>query len=133
MIEAHRSIVKINWRNFLRAVTIFGICLVCFALSNNYVLALFFLVGSGMADAISVIIRQSVYQAFTPDHLRGRVASVSGIFIRSSNELGAFESGAAAQFLGTVPSVVLGGGITLLTALVMRWRYPRMEGSDESA
>jgi hypothetical protein len=66
-----------------------------------------------MADTVSVVIRSTLLQVLTPDHLLGRVSSVNAIFIGSSNELGAFESGTAARLFGTVPSVVLGGLATL--------------------
>jgi hypothetical protein len=71
------------------------------------------LIMSGAFDNISVVIRGTILQLFTPDHMRGRVASVNSIFIGSSNELGAFESGVAAKIMGLVPSVVFGGFMTL--------------------
>ncbi len=126
LIEANRPFIKIAWMSLLKVVIIFGLSMIAFALSGNFYVAMFFLVISGVVDGMSVIIRQSVYQANTPDHLRGRVASVSGIFIRISNELGAFESGVAAHFLGAVPSVIFGGTMTLLVALGMWIKYGRM-------
>jgi predicted MFS family arabinose efflux permease len=71
----------------------------------------------GLTDGISMVIRQTILQLKTPDHLRGRVASVNSIFVGSSNELGAFESGVTAKLMGTVTAVVFGGTITLLSAV----------------
>ncbi len=119
--------VPISWKALLRTVTFFGICMICFALSSNFYLSLLFLILSGIADSISVIIRQSTYQAHTPHELRGRIASVNGIFIRSSNEIGAFESGLAAQLLGTIPSVLFGGIIAIGVVGVMQWKIPSLE------
>ena len=77
-------------------------------------------------DNISVVIRASIMQAFTPDSMRGRVSSVNGVFIGSSNEIGAFESGLAAKLMGTVPSVVFGGVMTLFTVAIVAWRSPTL-------
>ena len=95
------------------AVSGFGICMIGFALSTSFLLSGFLLILSGAFDNVSVVIRGTILQLFTPDHMRGRVASVNSIFIGSSNELGAFESGVAAKILGLVPSVVFGGFMTL--------------------
>jgi MFS family permease len=91
----------------------FGLCMIGFAFSKSFVLSGLLLVLSGAFDNISVVIRGTILQLFTPDDMRGRVASVNGIFIGSSNELGAFESGVAAKLMGLVPSVVFGGFMTL--------------------
>jgi MFS family permease len=96
------------------AVTGFGVSIIAFALSKNFYLSLFLLMMSGMFDNISVIIRSTAMQLITPDHMRGRVASVNSIFIGSSNEIGSFESGVAAKIMGLVPSVIFGGSMTLL-------------------
>ena len=101
----------------LAAVAGFGICIIGFGLSEWYALSFFFLVLSGMLDGISVVIRGTIVQLKTPDHIRGRVLSVNSIFIMSSNEMGQFESGLAAKLLGVVRSVVFGGTMTLLVAL----------------
>jgi hypothetical protein len=79
---------------------------------------------TGAADSISVIIRQTLLQALPPDHLRGRVVAVNSIFVTTSNELGAFESGVAAKLLGVVPSVLFGGAMTLATVAYV-WRRSR--------
>ncbi|MFN8211746.1 MAG: MFS transporter [Bacteroidales bacterium] len=96
------------------AVTGFGLCMIAFALSKNFFLSAAILILSGGFDNVSVVIRGTILQLFTPDEMRGRVASVNSIFIGSSNELGAFESGVAARIMGLVPSVIFGGVMTLL-------------------
>jgi MFS family permease len=91
----------------------FGLCMIGFALSKSYLLSGLLLVLSGGFDNVSVVIRGTILQLFTPDHMRGRVASVNSIFIGSSNELGAFESGVTAKIMGLVPSVLFGGCMTI--------------------
>jgi MFS family permease len=109
------------WRNLLIAVAGFGGATLLFAVSKIFWLSVAALFLTGAFDSISVVIRGTVLQVMPPDHLRGRVVSVNGIFLSASNELGAFESGLAARLLGTVPSVVFGGTLTLLTVLYV-WR-----------
>jgi MFS family permease len=109
------------WRNLLLSVVAFGIATLVFAVSRSFVLSIVMLFFVGAADSISVIIRQTLLQALPPDHLRGRVVSVNSIFVTTSNELGAFESGVAARLLGVVPSVLFGGAMTLATAAYV-WR-----------
>jgi MFS family permease len=96
------------------AVIGFGLSMIGFALSRSFLLSGLLLILSGAFDNISVVIRGTILQLFTPDDMRGRVASVNSIFIGSSNELGAFESGVAAKIMGLVPSVVFGGIMTLI-------------------
>ncbi len=108
------------WRNMLLAVAGFGVATIIFAVSTNFYLSLFMLALTGAFDSVSVIIRQTIMQIFPPDHLRGRVAAVNGIFVSTSNEIGAFESGLMASLVGTVPSV-LGGGV--LTLVVLSYIY----------
>jgi MFS family permease len=99
----------------LAAIFGFGLCILIFGVSTWFwvsVMALFF---SGVTDGISMVIRQTILQIKTPDHMRGRVASVNSIFVGSSNELGAFESGLTAKLMGTVASVIFGGFMTLAT------------------
>ncbi len=112
-----RPPVKDTGRVLFIAVTGFGLCMICFALSKNIILSATVLVLSGAFDNISVVIRGTILQLFTPDHMRGRVASVNSIFIGSSNELGAFESGVAAKLMGLVPSVIFGGCMTLAVVI----------------
>ncbi len=106
--------VKHAGRNLFLAVTGFGVAMIVFALSQSFVLSLAMLFFSGLFDGVSVVIRRSILRLMSPDHLRGRIASVSMIFIGSSNEIGALESGVAAKLLGTVRSVWAGGVATLL-------------------
>lgn len=98
----------------LYAVGGFGVTIILFGLSTNFYLSLFLLFLNGAFDSISVIIRGNIIQILTPDSMRGRVSAVNTMFIGSSNELGAFESGVAARILGLVPSVVFGGSVTLI-------------------
>ena len=100
-------------RWLLNAVAGFGLCIIGFGLTSNYWVAALLLLLSGICDGISVVLRQTIMQLATPDHMRGRVAAINGIFIGSSNELGAFESGTTARLMGLVPSVIFGGIMTL--------------------
>jgi MFS family permease len=115
---AHRSIGENAGKKLLLCVAGFGVCMIAFGISTNFYLSIAVLMLSGVFDAVSVIIRSTIMQITTPDEMRGRVSSVNSIFIGSSNELGAFESGVAAKLLGVVPSVIFGGGMTLLVAAI---------------
>lgn len=106
---------KYAGKKLLWAVFGFGISIIVFGLSTSFWLSVFALFMSGALDGISMVIRQTILQLKTPDHMRGRVASVNSMFVGSSNELGAFESGATAKLMGTVTAVVFGGTMTLLT------------------
>ena len=110
----------------LIVVTGFGLCIIGFGLSKLYWLSFMFLVMSGMLDGISVVIRGTIVQLKTPDHIRGRVLSVNSIFIMSSNEMGQFESGLMAKLLGVVRSVVFGGTMTVLIALLVGSTNPKL-------
>ncbi len=114
IILAYRPPGKNAGRALMINVALFGAATICFAVSTNYYLSLFFLFLTGAFDNISVVIRHTIMQLSTPDHMRGRVASINSIFIGSSNEIGAFESGLAASLMGLVPSVVFGGIMTIL-------------------
>ena len=103
-------------KKLLWVVFAFGVCIIVFGVSKIFWLSVIALFVSGAVDGVSMIIRQTILQLKTPDHMRGRVASVNSIFVGSSNELGAFESGLAAKLLGTVTAVVFGGCMTVLTA-----------------
>lgn len=109
--------VKDTGRILFIAVTGFGLSMIGFALSKSFVLSAMILILSGAFDSVSVVIRGTILQLFTPDYMRGRVASVNSIFIGSSNELGAFESGVAAKLMGLVPSVIFGGCMTLAVVI----------------
>ena len=129
LIIASRPPFQRAGRALFFAVGAFGVFTLAFAVTGYYRLygwSLVALALTGMVDNISVVIRASAVQANTPDHLRGRVSSVNGIFIGSSNELGAFESGFAARFMGLVPSVLFGGCMTLLTVALVAWKAPKL-------
>ena len=108
------------------AVAGFGICIVIFGFSRLYWLSFMALMIAGMMDGISVIVRGTVLQLTTPDDKRGRVSSVNSMFINSSNELGQFESGFMARALGTVPSVIFGGAMTLLVVIITWFKAPEL-------
>ena len=108
------------------AVAGFGLCIIIFGLSKWYWLSFFALLIAGMLDGISVIIRGTILQLTTPDDKRGRVSSVNSMFINSSNELGQFESGFMARAMGTVPSVIFGGCMTLLVAIITWIKAPTL-------
>jgi MFS family permease len=110
------------WRNMLVAVAGFGVFTIIFSLSTNFLLSCAALFATGVFDSVSVIIRQTILLIYPPDEMRGRVAAVNGIFVSSSNELGAFESGVMAKTFGTVPSVLMGGVVTIA---VVSWIYFR--------
>jgi MFS family permease len=108
------------------AVFCFGLSIIVFGLSTNFYLSFGMLVCSGLFDAVSVVIRGTILQLVTPDEMRGRVAAVNTMFISSSNELGDFESGVMAHWLGAVKAVVVGGCLTLSVVAVTFWRAPQL-------
>ena len=110
----------------LVAVGGFGLCMISFALSTHFWLSMGVLAMSGAFDSVSVIVRGTLLQTLTPENMKGRVSAVNNIFIGSSNEIGAFESGVAARLLGVIPSVVFGGIMTLLVVLVTTWKAPAL-------
>jgi MFS family permease len=116
----------------LACVAGFGLCMIGFALSTNFYLSLIILGLSGGLDNVSVVIRQTVVQLRTPDHMRGRVASVNSVFISLSNEIGSFESGAAAKLFGLIPSVIYGGLATIGVVAVTRKVAPELAQLDMS-
>ena len=114
----------------LGAVAVYGLVTLVFGLSTNFVLSLAALAIGGAADMVSIVVRQTLVQLETPDAMRGRVSAVNSVFIGASNQLGEFESGATAAWLGPVGSVVLGGVGTLLVA-VLWWRwFPQLARRD---
>jgi MFS family permease len=117
-------------RLLLIAVAGFGLCVIGFGLSRHFWLSAAFLLLSGVFDGVSVVLRSTILQLATPDHLRGRVSSINGIFIGSSNELGAFYSGGMARLLGLVPAVVLGGFMTLGVVGITAWKAPKLRRLD---
>ncbi|HET8736071.1 MAG TPA: MFS transporter [Pricia sp.] len=117
-------------KKLLLAVFGFGICIIVFGLSTTFWLSVIVLFLSGGLDGVSMVIRQTILQLKTPDNMRGRVASVNSMFVGSSNELGAFESGVAAKLMGTVSAVVFGGTMTLLTVGITAWVSPTFRKLD---
>lgn len=117
LILAHQPPMKKAGRNLLIAVAGFGVCMILFALSKNFYLSLAILALSGALDNISVVTRSTILQLLTPDDMRGRVSAVNNIFVGSSNEIGEFESGITAHWMGLIPSVIFGGCMTLLVVL----------------
>jgi MFS family permease len=116
----------------LAAVAAFGVCIIVFAFSSNFLLSAIALFFSGVFDGISIVIRRAIVRLLSPDHLRGRIAAVSMVFIGSSNELGALESGVAAGWLGTRRAVWLGGAITLAVVGLTAFLAPRLRSLDLS-
>ncbi len=117
LVTAYIPISKNAGMKLLIAIFGFGVCIIIFGLSSTFwisVVALFF---SGVTDGVSMVIRQTILQLKTPDHMRGRVSSVNSMFVGSSNELGAFESGLTAKLMGTATAVVFGGTMTLITVI----------------
>lgn len=110
----------------LGCVAGFGLCMIGFGLSTNYLLSLFLLAVSGAVDGVSVYLRSTIFQLVTPAEKRGRVAAVNSIFIGSSNEIGEFESGVAARLMGLVPSVVFGGCMTLVVVILTSIKAPQL-------
>jgi MFS family permease len=114
-------------KKLLLAVAGFGVCIIVFALSKIFWLSFVMLLLSGILDGFSMIVRGTIVQLKTPDHMRGRVMSVNSMFINSSNELGQFESGVAAKAMGVIPSVVFGGAMTLLVVGVTWFKAPALK------
>jgi MFS family permease len=117
-------------RYLLFAVAGFGVCMIGFALSKHYWMAAAILMVSGALDGVSVVLRQTILQLATPDNMRGRVSAINGVFIGSSNELGAFESGVAAKLLGLIPSVIFGGMMTILVVGATAKLAPKLRNLD---
>jgi len=114
----------------LAAVAVYGATMIVFGASTSFALSIAMLGVGGAADMVSVVIRQTLVQLETPNDMRGRVSAVNSVFIGASNQLGEFESGAAAAWLGTVPSVVLGGVGTCIVAALW-WRlFPALARRD---
>ena len=128
--SAHIPLTKNAGKKLLYAIFCFGISIIVFGISDIFWLSVFALFMYGLTDGVSMIIRQTILQLKTPDEFRGRVASVNSIFVGSSNELGAFESGATAKLMGTVPAVVFGGAMTILTVGFTAIKFPNFRKLD---
>lgn len=123
---AHRKPLRRAGPVLLGAVTVFGVAMITFALSKVFLLSVAMLAISGAADNVSAVIRSTLIQVRVPPEMLGRVSAVNAIFIGSSNELGAFESGVAGRLMGVVPSVVFGGSMALATVAAVAWRMPEV-------
>lgn len=110
----------------LFGIGMFGVTTIIFGISTSFILSFFMLLLGGMFDSVSVVIRGTILQLYTPNEMRGRVASVNTMFISSSNELGAMESGATARLMGTVPAVVFGGCMTILIVIFTYFKMPSL-------
>lgn len=127
---AIRPMRVISGKKLLLVVAGFGFSTLAFALSSNIYLALLFLMLSGAFDGVSMVIRITLLQWLTPEEMRGRVSSLSSVFITSSNEIGAFESGVAARLMGLVPSVFFGGVMTVLIVFGVWWLVPDLKKTE---
>ncbi|MEY8849551.1 MFS transporter [Psychroserpens sp. XS_ASV72] len=133
LVTAYIPIVKKAGVKLLVAVFGFGLSIIAFGLSTVFWLSVAALFFSGVFDGVSMVIRQTILQLKTPDHMRGRVSSVNSMFVGSSNELGAFESGLTAKLMGTVTAVVFGGTMTLITVITTAAVSPSFRRLDLSA
>lgn len=129
-LVAYFPINKHAGKKLLASIFGFGLCIIVFGLSKIFWLSVFALFMSGVTDGVSMVIRQTILQLYTPDEMRGRVASVNSMFIGSSNELGAFESGFTAKLMGPVVAVVFGGCMTLITVGLTGGLSPQMRELD---
>jgi MFS family permease len=127
---AHLPPLRRAGRTLLICVAGFGVATIAFALSRSFLFSCLMLAASGALDNVSVVLRSTLLQTLTPEHMLGRVSSVNQVFIGSSNEIGAFESGLAAKLLGLVPSVVFGGCMTLLVVGFTTWKVPELRKMD---
>jgi MFS family permease len=129
-VSAHLPFYKNAGKKLLMAIFAFGVFTIIFGISTWFWLSVLALFLTGVADGISVVIRQTILQLKTPDSMRGRVAAVNSIFVGSSNELGAFESGLTAKLMGTVTAVVFGGSMTLLIVVFTGIKLPSFRNLD---
>jgi MFS family permease len=112
------------------SVALFGVATIVFGLSRNFALSVLSLAVAGAADMVSILVRSTLVQLSAPDAMRGRVSAVNMVFIGASNELGEFESGVTAQWLGLVPAIVAGGVGTLVVVAIWVWRFPALRRVD---
>jgi len=126
MIMTHYPIRKNIGYILLYSVAGFGVCMIIFGLSSHFWLSIFVLMMSGCFDSVSVIVRGTLIHTLTPENMKGRVSAVNSIFVGSSNEIGAFESGSTAKLFGTVASVVMGGTMTLLVVAITAWKATKL-------
>ena len=126
IVIAYKPPVRNAGKILLYSVAGFGVSTILFGFSTNFWAALFFLFLTGAFDNVSVVIRHSILQLATPDNMRGRVSAVNGVFIGSSNEIGAFESGITAKWWGTKAAIVVGGSLTMLVVLITGKIAPKL-------
>jgi len=126
LLLAIRPMKRVHGSLLLWVVAGFGASIIGFGMSSNFWISMLFLAASGVFDSVSMVIRGTLMQLLTPDAMRGRVSAVNSMFIISSNEIGAFESGVAAKLFGLVPSVILGGVATLCVVGIAVWRAPKL-------
>jgi len=131
MALAHRPLGRRAGVKMLWCVAAYGVFTILFAVSRNIVLSMIALAFVGASDMVSVVVRGILVQLATPDEMRGRVNAVDMIFIGASNELGAFESGATAQWLGAVPAVILGGAGAIVITALWAWFFPELRNADQ--
>ena len=129
-LSAYIPVTKNAGKKLLVAIFCFGLSIIIFGISSIFYLSVFALLIYGITDGVSMIIRQTILQLKTPDEVRGRVASVNSIFIGSSNEIGAFESGLTAKLMGTVPAVIFGGVMTILSVGFTNFKFPKFKNLD---
>ena len=130
ILSAYVSLNRKAGMKLLAAIFMFGVCIIVFGLSTIFWVSVLAMFLSGIFDGVSVVIRNTILQLHTPDNMRGRVASVNSIFVGSSNELGAFESGVTAKLMGTVTAVVFGGTMTLITVVFTGIALPSFRKLD---
>jgi MFS family permease len=130
LAAAYFSLNKNAGVKLLTAIFVFGLCIIVFGISEIFWISVVALFLSGVADGVSVVIRNTILQLHTPDNMRGRVSSVNSIFVGSSNELGAFESGLTAKLMGVVPAVVFGGCMTIATVFGTAIIFPSFRKLD---
>ena len=130
ILSAYITLNRNAGMKLLASIFMFGICIIVFGLSTIFWVSVLAMFLSGIFDGVSVVIRNTILQLHTPDNMRGRVASVNSIFVGSSNELGAFESGVTAKLMGTVTAVVFGGTMTLITVVFTGIALPSFRKLD---
>ena len=127
---AHRPIARRAGHTLLTCVALFGVATIVFGLSRKFALSFLALVVVGATDMVSVVVRHTLVQLGTPNEMRGRVSAVNSVFIGASNQLGEFESGVTAQWLGARAATVVGGIGTIAVVLVWSWLFPRLRKVD---
>jgi MFS family permease len=126
VVLAARPPLRRAGHTVLAASACFGLAIIGFSLSKSYLLSIALLTLSGAADMVSVLVRSTLLQLRVPGRLLGRITAINQIFVGSSNEIGAFESGVAARLLGVIPSVIFGGSMTLVVTAITGWRAPEL-------